>query len=209
MFSFSQRTHQQHCLCQRWQDLRNCFVPQLIFSSDRTCILWKFNPDSEKKIEPVLKLTQNDAILTLSFNPLTYELFSGGAADFALFIPGRKEIPKEKFKEKIISSGWSADGQTLAFGSINGTLSFRQRNLDEKVNHKVFRMKFTSTLLFGAWNGALLQMSMRLRICWLDVGIRLFTTSIVMEKNDKNSVKGISHVTLFQSTSIVLESILS
>jgi intraflagellar transport protein 122 len=81
----------------------------------------------------VLKLTQNDAILTLAFNPLTYELFSGGAADFALFIPGKKEIPKEKFKEKIISSGWSADGQTLAFGSINGTLSFRHRNLDEKV----------------------------------------------------------------------------
>jgi intraflagellar transport protein 122 len=98
--------------------------------NDRTCILWKFNMESEKKIEPVLKLTQNDAILTLAFNPLTYELFSGGAADFALFIPGKKEIPKEKFKEKIISSGWSADGQTLAFGSINGTLSFRHRNLD-------------------------------------------------------------------------------
>ncbi len=46
--------------------------------------------DSEKKIEPVLKLTQGDAILTLAFNPLTYELFSGGAADFALFIPGKK-----------------------------------------------------------------------------------------------------------------------
>jgi intraflagellar transport protein 122 len=79
-----------------------------------------------------LKLTQNDAILTLSFNPLTHELFSGGAADFALFTPGKKEIPKEKFKEKIICSGWSADGQTVAFGTINGTVSFRQRNLDEK-----------------------------------------------------------------------------
>ena len=95
--------------------------------------MWKYSPDSEKKIEPVLKLTQNDAILTLAFNPLTYELFSGGASDFALFIPGKKEIPKEKFKEKIMCSNWSADGQTLAFGSINGTLSFRQRNLDEKV----------------------------------------------------------------------------
>ena len=95
--------------------------------------MWKYSPESEKKIEPVLKLTQNDAIITLAFNPLTYELFSGGAADFALFIPGKKEIPKEKFKEKIMCSGWSADGQTLAFGTINGTLSLRQRNLDEKV----------------------------------------------------------------------------
>jgi len=30
----------------------------------------------------------------LSFNPLTHELFSGGAADFALYTPGKKEIPK-------------------------------------------------------------------------------------------------------------------
>ena len=90
--------------------------------------------ESEKKIEAVLKLTQSEAILTLSFNPLTYELFSGGAADLALFIPGKKEIPKERYKEKIICSGWSSDGQTLAFGTINGTVSFRQRNLDEKVS---------------------------------------------------------------------------
>jgi hypothetical protein len=132
-YPLSQRTHQLHCFRQRRQDLCYCLVPLFSFRADRTCILWKYNPDSEKKIEPVLKLTQNDAILTLAFNPLTYELFSGGASDFALFIPGRKEIPKEKFKEKIISSGWSADGQTLAFGTINGTLSFRHRNLDEKV----------------------------------------------------------------------------
>jgi WD40 repeat protein len=129
-YSLSQITHQRHCLRQRRQDLCDCIVVLPSIRNDRLCILWKYNPDSEKKIEPVLKLTQNDAILTLSFNPLTYELFSGGAADFALFIPGKKEIPKEKFKEKIISSGWSADGQTLAFGSINGTLSFRHRNLD-------------------------------------------------------------------------------
>lgn len=98
-------------------------------------------------------MTQNDAILTLAFNPLTYELFSGGAADFALFIPGKKEIPKEKFKEKIISSGWSADGQTLAFGSINGTLSFRHRNLDEKVPTILSRMKSNYLLPFGVWSG--------------------------------------------------------
>jgi hypothetical protein len=54
--------------------------------------------DAEKKLEPTLKITQNEAILTLSFNPLTHELFSGGAADFALYSPGKKEIPKEKFR---------------------------------------------------------------------------------------------------------------
>lgn len=57
-------------------------------------------------------------------------MFSGGAADLALYIPGRKEIPKERFKEKIMCSAWSADGQTLAFGTVNGTLALRQRNLD-------------------------------------------------------------------------------
>lgn len=69
-------------------------ILSLIFSNDRTCVIWRFNIEAEKKLEPVLKLTQNNAILTLSFNPLTHELFSGGASDFALFIPGRKEIPK-------------------------------------------------------------------------------------------------------------------
>lgn len=58
--------------------------------NDRSCVIWRFNIEAEKKLEPVLKLTQNNAILTLSFNPLTHELFSGGASDFALFIPGRK-----------------------------------------------------------------------------------------------------------------------
>ena len=62
-------------------------------------------------------------------------MFSGGASDFALYIPGRKEIPKERFKEKIMCSGWSADGQTLSFGTVNGIVAFRHRNLDEKVNH--------------------------------------------------------------------------
>jgi hypothetical protein len=92
--SFSQRTNQCHCLCQRWKDFCHSIVLRYQYRNDRTCILWKFNLESEKKIEPVLKLTQSDAILTLSFNPLTYELFSGGAADLALFIPGKKEIPK-------------------------------------------------------------------------------------------------------------------
>ena len=90
----SQVAHQLHRLRQRWQDLCHRQVCFKIFSNDRTCILWKYSPESDKKIEPVLKLTQNDAIITLAFNPLTYELFSGGASDFALFIPGKKEIPK-------------------------------------------------------------------------------------------------------------------
>ena len=123
--------------------------------------MWKFNPESEKKIEPVLKLTQNDAILTLAFNPLTYELFSGGAADFALFIPGKKEVPKETFKEKIICSSWSSDGQTLAFGTINGTVSLRQRDLEEKVIDTTLRINFTSRLPSGAWSGTLSPLSMR------------------------------------------------
>ena len=60
------------------------------FSNDRTCIVWKFNIEAEKKLEPSLKISQSEAILTLSFNPLTYELFIGGAADFALYVPGKK-----------------------------------------------------------------------------------------------------------------------
>jgi hypothetical protein len=49
-----------------------------------------------------------------------------------LYTPGKKEIPKEKYREKIISSAWSADGQTLAFGTIGGIISFRHRSMEEK-----------------------------------------------------------------------------
>jgi hypothetical protein len=53
-------------------------------------LIWRFNIESEKKIDPLLKLTQNDAIITLAFNPITHELFSGGVSDFILYIPGKK-----------------------------------------------------------------------------------------------------------------------
>lgn len=88
--------------------------------------------EAERKIEPHLKFTLSDSVLTLSFNPLTQELFVGGAGDFALFTPGKQDIPKEKYKEKILCSAWSPDGQTLAFGTMQGTISIRERNLDER-----------------------------------------------------------------------------
>jgi predicted RNA-binding protein with TRAM domain len=53
-----------------------------------------------------------------------------GASDFTLYIPGTKINSKIKIQIKDISSAWSADGQTLAFGTINGTISFRSRSLD-------------------------------------------------------------------------------
>jgi len=165
--------------------------------------LWKFNQNSDKKIEPVLKLTQNDAILTLAFNPLTYELFSGGTSDFALFIPGKKEIPKEKFKEKIICSAWSSDGQTLAFGTINGTLSLRQRNLEEKVTDILFRMNCISMLPFGAWNGVPSPPNMNSHFCWSGAGIRLSIILMAKVREDKNSARDIFPATLFLSTSTI------
>ena len=101
-------------------------------SNDKSCVVWKFNLVGEKKIEPILKFSQADAILCLTFNPLTQELFSGSGTDFALYNPEKTDIPKEKYKERIISAAWSPDGQTLAFGTLNGTISFRERNLTEK-----------------------------------------------------------------------------
>ena len=68
------------------------------FRNDKTCVLWKFNIESEKKIEPYLKFTLSEAVLTMAFNPLTHELFVAGAGDFALYTPGKQDIPKEKYK---------------------------------------------------------------------------------------------------------------
>lgn len=94
-FNYSQITNQLYSFRKGWTNFCHGLV-NFYFNcrNDRSCIIWRFNLEAERKLEPTLKITQSEAILTLCFNPLTHELFSGGAADFALYTPGKKEIPK-------------------------------------------------------------------------------------------------------------------
>jgi intraflagellar transport protein 122 len=50
-------------------------------------------------------------------------------SDFALWTPDVSNIDKIKYKEKILCSAWSADGQTCSFGTIGGVISLRNRKL--------------------------------------------------------------------------------
>lgn len=70
---------------------------------------------------------------TLAFNPLTNQIFSGGSADFALWTPDATNIEKNKTSDKINCSAWSANGQVLAYGTMGGTISLRDRKLTELV----------------------------------------------------------------------------
>lgn len=74
----------------------------------------------------------------LAFNPLTSQIFSAGSADYAIWTPDTSVIDKQKTKDKVISCGWSADGQQLAYGSISGQLCISNRKGDEKQEFKTF-----------------------------------------------------------------------
>jgi len=65
-------------------------------------------------------------------------------------------------------------------------------------------MKSNSTLQCGAWSGVQLPPNMKLRICWLAVGIKHSITLIAKEKEGKNLVKDIYHAIPYQLTSITL-----
>ena len=58
------------------------------------------------------------------------KIFSGGSQDYAVWTPDQANILKEKSKDKIISCAWSYDGLYLAYGSMNGSISIRNRSLE-------------------------------------------------------------------------------
>ncbi|RVE70673.1 hypothetical protein OJAV_G00067380 [Oryzias javanicus] len=114
-------------------------------SADKSIIIWT------SKLEGILKYTHNDSIQCVSYNPVTHQLASCSSGDFGLWSPEQKSVNKHKVSSKITCCGWTNDGQYLALGMMNGVVSIRNKNGEEKV--KIERPGGSSSPIWSiAWN---------------------------------------------------------
>ncbi|XRB06728.1 intraflagellar transport protein 122 [Pycnococcus provasolii] len=95
--------------------------------ADRQVIIWT------SKAEGILKFSHHDSIQCLAYNPITQQLSSATASDFGLWSPEAKSVEKHKMPAKVLSQSWTADGQYLALGMVDGRISVRDRKGTEKV----------------------------------------------------------------------------
>ncbi|NXT85018.1 IF122 protein, partial [Zapornia atra] len=115
------------------------------YHSGASVIIWT------SKLEGILKYTHNDSIQCVSYNPLTHQLASCSSSDFGLWSPEQKSVSKHKTSSKITCCSWTNDGQYLALGMFNGTVSIRNKNGEEKV--KIERAGGASSPIWSiCWN---------------------------------------------------------
>ncbi|XP_034446524.1 intraflagellar transport protein 122 homolog isoform X2 [Hippoglossus hippoglossus] len=114
-------------------------------SADKSIIIWT------SKLEGILKYTHNDSIQCVAYNPVTHQLASCSSGDFGLWSPEQKSVNKHKVSSKITCCGWTNDGQYLALGMMNGVVSIRNKNGEEKV--KIERPGGSSSPIWSiSWN---------------------------------------------------------
>jgi intraflagellar transport protein 122 len=51
--------------------------------------------------------------------------------DFGIWTPDQKQVAKEKVSSRLVSVAWSSDGNFLALGHLNGTVSIRSSKAEE------------------------------------------------------------------------------
>lgn len=95
--------------------------------ADNTVIIWT------SKAEGILKYTHNDSIQSLSYNPLTQQLASATSSDVGLWSPEQKSVAKHKVNTRICTLAWTADGNYLALGCFDGSVSIRDKAGGEKL----------------------------------------------------------------------------
>ncbi|CAD8070453.1 unnamed protein product [Paramecium primaurelia] len=97
-------------------------------SQDKTVVVWMYNGNkSDRLLEPEKWFSHSDAIQCAAISPLQQQIFTGSNQEYSLWIPGMSNIERQKFKEKIICCAWSADGQYVSFGTINGLIVITDR----------------------------------------------------------------------------------
>eukprot|EP00798_Chlamydomonas_sp_ICE-L_P028208 gene28208-31309_t len=94
--------------------------------ADNTVIIWT------SKAEGILKYTHNESIQAMSYNPVSQQLASATAGDLGLWSPEQKSVAKHKVSSRICCLAWTVDGNFLAMGSFDGSVSIRDKAGSEK-----------------------------------------------------------------------------
>lgn len=110
-------------------------------SLDKNVIIWT------NKLEGLLKYSHNDAIQCVAFNPVSHQLASCTASDFALWSAEQKAVQKYKIVARVNCCAWTNDGQYLVLGLANGTVSIRNKAGEEK--GKIERPGGSSSPIYG------------------------------------------------------------
>jgi intraflagellar transport protein 122 len=97
--------------------------------ADKNVIIWK------STAEGILKYGHNDSIQALSYNPVTLQLASVTASDFGIWSPDQKSVSKYKISAKGLCCSWSNDGQLLAIGQFDGTVTVRNKAGEAKYTY--------------------------------------------------------------------------
>lgn len=87
--------------------------------ADNTVMVW------DSKHTCLMKYSHKDSIQALAYNPVTHQLASCTARDFALWVQRKRNVRKKPVPSKVLCASWSLDGQALALGMLNGTISIR------------------------------------------------------------------------------------
>lgn len=115
---------------------------------DKTVIIWS------PKGEGILKYMHADGIQCLAFNPITQQLASGTEAELGLWSPEQSSVNKFKVGSRILCLSWTSDGQTLALGHFNGTVSIRDNRGAEKCRFErpapIWTLEFNPAPVLGA-----------------------------------------------------------
>eukprot|EP01029_Cantina_marsupialis_P016814 TRINITY_DN3769_c0_g7_i4.p1 TRINITY_DN3769_c0_g7~~TRINITY_DN3769_c0_g7_i4.p1 ORF type:complete len:1210 (+),score=352.21 TRINITY_DN3769_c0_g7_i4:102-3731(+) len=111
--------------------------------SDNAVIIWT------DKGEGILSYDHSDPIQSLCYNPVTQQLASCTKSDFGLWSPEQTLVTKVKVPSRICCSAWTNDGQFLALGMENGTISVRNKDGAEKIS---FSRPSGDPIWSMAWN---------------------------------------------------------
>mmetsp|Transcript_24173 Transcript_24173/g.65451 ORF Transcript_24173/g.65451 Transcript_24173/m.65451 type:complete len:1251 (-) Transcript_24173:228-3980(-) len=111
--------------------------------ADKQVIIWTTNA------EGILKYAHTEPVQALAYNPMTHQLASATAADFGLWSAEAKSVPKHKLPSRATCASWTNDGQHLALGLFDGTVSIRDRNRPDTEKVRIERHAPIWSL---AWN---------------------------------------------------------
>lgn len=163
--------------------------------ADKNVIIWKDTG------EGMLKFSHNDNIQALAYNPVTLQLASVTASDFGLWSPDQKSVAKHKISAKGTCLSWTNDGQLLAIGQFDGTITIRQKDGSERLSVKrnapIWSVNFNptseegeDTLAVAAWDGTLSFWSLTGRQLGKDKQLNMDPCSVRYFSNGEYMVMG-------------------
>ena len=93
--------------------------------ADETVILWILKGES---YAGELKYKHQDAVQSVSYNPVSSQLLSCTASDFGLWHPEQRSVDKHRVDSKILSCSWTPNGLHFALGFFSGRIQIRDRD---------------------------------------------------------------------------------